>query len=164
MVGWSGSGKTTLVARLIPLLRAAGLSVSTIKHAHHGLDLDRPGKDSFVHREAGAHEVLVVGGQRWALLRETPDGSPDLAVLAARLAPVDLVLVEGFKGYGFAKLEVHRPALGKPAIWPDVTGIVAVATDAGALPGCPHPLLELNDAPAIAGWIVGLPAGSITEA
>jgi molybdopterin-guanine dinucleotide biosynthesis protein MobB len=153
LVGWSGSGKTTLLARLIPLLRAAGLSVSTIKHAHHGLDLDRPGKDSFVHREAGAQEVLVVGGQRWALLRETPDGPPDLATLARRLAPVDLVLVEGFKATDFARIEVHRPALGKPPIWPDTPGIIAVATDAASLAGCPHPLLALNDAPAIARWV-----------
>ena len=164
MVGWSGSGKTTLVVQLIPLLRRAGLSVSTIKHAHHGLDLDRPGKDSFRHREAGAAEVLVVGGQRWALLREAPDGVPAPEVLAARLAPVDLVLVEGFKSYGFPKLEVHRPSLGLPPIWPGVPGIVAVAADAQPAQGCPHPLLALNDAPAIARWVAAFARSAVTDA
>ncbi len=151
IVGWSGSGKTTLLGRLIPALRALGVRVSTIKHAHHGFDLDRPGKDSFLHREAGAEEVLVVGGQRWALLRETAE--TDLLVLAERLAPVDLVLVEGFKAYPFAKLEVHRPALGKPALWPEAAGIVAVASDAPAPIDCPHPWLALNDPEKIAAWI-----------
>ena len=158
--GWSGSGKTTLLTAVLPLLREQGLSVSTIKHAHHGLELDRPGKDSFRHRQAGAREVLVVGGMRWALLHEMPDNdpgtAPDLLVLAARLEPVDLVLVEGFKAYDFPKIEVFRPSVGKPPLWPEMSGIVAVASDcalapAGATP--PPPLLPLNDAPAIARWI-----------
>jgi molybdopterin-guanine dinucleotide biosynthesis protein B len=129
------------------------MRVSTIKHAHHGLDLDRPGKDSFAHREAGAEEVLVVGGQRWALLHETPEGPPDLLSLAARLAPVDLVLVEGFKSYGFEKIEVYRPAAGKPPLWEGDRGIVAVASDAGAPAGCGKPWLPLNAADEIAAWI-----------
>ncbi len=153
IVGWSGSGKTTLVTCLIPRLRSLGLRVSTIKHAHHGLDLDRPGKDSFAHREAGAEEVLVVGGERWALLRETPQGTPDLASLASRLSPVDLVLVEGFKTYNFEKLEVFRPALGKPALWQEMAGIVAVASDAPAPDGGPQPWLPLNAPAEIAAWI-----------
>jgi molybdopterin-guanine dinucleotide biosynthesis protein B len=128
------------------------------------MDLDRPGKDSFVHRQAGAHEVLVVGGQRWALLREAPEGPPDLADLAARLDPVDLVLVEGFKAYGFPKLEVHRPALGKPPLWPDLAGIVAVASDAAGLPGCPCPLLPLNDVAEIARWAVAFAAAGPGQA
>ncbi len=161
MVGWSGSGKTTLVVALLPLLRAAGLRVSTIKHAHHGMELDRPGKDSFRHREAGAEEVLVVGGQRWALLRET-DAVSDLAVLAGRLAPVDLVLVEGFKGYPFAKLEVFRAALGKPALWPELAGVVAVASDDAVR--CPCPLLPLNDPREIARWVLGFAAGGASGA
>ena len=136
---------------LLPLLRAAGLRVSTIKHAHHGLDLDRPGKDSFAHREAGAEEVLVVGGRRWALLRETGDAPPDLAALARRLAPVDLVLVEGFKGYGFAKIEVFRPSLGKPPLWPDTAGIVAVAANTAL--DCAVPVLPLGEPDVVAGWI-----------
>ena len=153
-----------MLVQLIPLLRQAGLSVSTIKHAHHGLDLDQPGKDSFRHREAGAAEVLVVGGQRWALLRDTPDGPPDPETLAARLAPVDLVLVEGFKTYGFPKVEVHRPSLGKPAIWPEMHGVLAVATDAAPAQKCPHPLLALNDAPAIARWVAGFARMAVTDA
>ncbi len=163
IVGWSGSGKTTLIARLIPLLRADGLSVSTIKHAHHGMELDTPGKDSFAHRQAGAREVLVVGGQRWALLAEH-DGPPDPERLAARLAPVDLVLVEGFKAYGFAKIEVHRPALGKPPLWPDTRGIVAVAADAGVAVPCPHPLLQLNDAASIAGFVAAFVRAAVPGA
>jgi len=141
------------VTRLIPALRLLGLRVSTIKHAHHGLDLDRPGKDSFAHREAGAEEVLVVGGERWALLRETPQGTPDLAALAVRLAPVDLVLVEGFKTYSFDKLEVFRPALGKPALWQTMAGVVAVASDAPAPPDGAKPWLALNAPDEIAAWI-----------
>jgi len=162
LVGWSGSGKTTLLCGVLPHLRLAGLRVSTIKHAHHDLDLDKPGKDSFRHREAGACEVLAVGGRRWVLMRETPEGPPDLASLVNRLAPVDLVLVEGFKTYDFPRLEVFRPALGKPSLWPETPGIVAVATDAGphadTLAGCPCPRLDLNDVAAIAHWIVAFRA------
>ncbi len=142
---------------MLPLLRAAGLRVSTIKHAHHGLELDRPGKDSFRHREAGAEEVLVVGGQRWALLRESA-APPDLASLADRLAPVDLVLVEGFKASDLPQIEVHRLSLGKPALWPNSPCIRAVAAD-GPL-ACTPPLLPLNHPPAIAAWIVAFTAQS----
>ena len=125
--------------------------MSTIKHAHHGLELDRPGKDSFRHREAGAEEVLVVGGQRWALLRETAE-PPSLAHLAARLQPVDLVLVEGFKSEAIPQVEVHRPALGKPPLWPGSGNIVAVASD--VLLDCAVPVLPLDDPASVAGWIV----------
>jgi molybdopterin-guanine dinucleotide biosynthesis protein B len=150
VVGSSGSGKTTLLTQLLPLLRAGGLTVSTIKHTHHSVDMDQPGKDSFRHRQAGATEVMVVSDARWALLRETP-APPSLAALAARMAPVDLILVEGFKADDFPKLEVFRPALGKPPLWPVMPGILAVATDDGALP-CGLPLLPLNDATQIATW------------
>ncbi len=102
----------------------------------------------------------MVGGQRWALLRETPDGAPTLENLAARLAPADLVLVEGFKDYDFPKLEVYRAAIGKPPIWPGTRHIVAVASDTASLPDCPHPLLDLNDLAAIAGWAVAFAARS----
>jgi molybdopterin-guanine dinucleotide biosynthesis protein B len=157
VAGWSGSGKTTLIVAVLPRLRAAGLRVSTIKHAHHGLDLDKPGKDSFRHRQAGAQEVLVVGGQRWALLRETPDETPDLITLAARLAPAELILVEGFKNDAIPKIEVHRPSLGKPALWIDDPAVVAVATDA-AIGCCTCPSLPLNDPEAITRWIVAFTA------
>jgi molybdopterin-guanine dinucleotide biosynthesis protein B len=163
LAGWSGSGKTTLLCAILPLLRAAGLSVSTIKHAHHALDLDRPGKDSFRHREAGAEEVLVVGGGRWALLRETPEGPPDLKILAARLAPVDLILVEGFRGYELPRLEIFRPALAKPPLFPDHCGIVAIATDA-PLDACDITILPLNDTQAIARWIVTFRSSCQAEA
>ena len=151
IVGWSGSGKTTLLTRLIPLLRARGLTVSTVKHTHHGFDMDRPGKDTYRHREAGAHEVLVASGTRWALLHEVEGPEPELPELLARMQPVDLVLVEGYKTHKFPKLEVYRPALGKPPIWPDQPDIVAVATDAPV--SAERELLPLNDPAAIAAWI-----------
>jgi len=153
VAGWSGAGKTTLIEALLPRLRAAGLRVSTIKHAHHGFDMDRPGKDSFRHRAAGAEEVLVASGQRWALLREVAGPEPPLGELLARLAPVDLVLVEGFRAAPVAKLEVHRPSLGKPPLWPGVPEIRAVASDAPLSPRG-LPVLPLGDAGAVAGWVV----------
>lgn len=152
ITGGSGSGKTTLIVALLPLLRAAGLSVSTLKHAHHGFDIDRPGKDSHGHREAGAREVLVATAERWALLHENAGAEPTLAELLARFAPVDLVLVEGYKREPFPKLEVHRPALGKPPQWPADPSILAVASDV-ALPGCDRTVLPLGDAAAVAAWL-----------
>jgi len=154
ITGWSGSGKTTLLTALLPRLVAGGLRVSTIKHAHHEFDLDQPGKDSWRHRTAGAHEVLIAGARRWALLHENTEAEPDLPALLARLAPADLVLIEGFKASGHPKIEVHRPALGKPPMWPGRADIIAVAANA-ALPGCDRPCLDLDDPSAIAGWITG---------
>jgi molybdopterin-guanine dinucleotide biosynthesis adapter protein len=156
IVGWSGSGKTTLLTGLIPLLRAKGLSVSTVKHTHHGFDMDRPGKDTYRHREAGAREVLVAAGTRWALLHEVIGPEPGLPDLLTRLEPVDLVLVEGFKSHPFPKLEVHRPALGKPPIWPEQPDIVAIASDAAV--SADRPVLQLNDHAAIAAWLLDFPA------
>jgi molybdopterin-guanine dinucleotide biosynthesis protein B len=153
IAGWSGSGKTTLLEALLPIFAATGVSVSTIKHAHHGFDMDRPGKDTFRHREAGAREVLVATAKRWALLHEVEGEEPSLPQLLTRLSPVDLVLVEGFKTYPFAKLEVHRPALGKPPIWPGQPDIVAVATDTDLL-DCDRVVLALNDPKSIAGFIL----------
>jgi molybdopterin-guanine dinucleotide biosynthesis protein MobB len=154
IAGWSGSGKTTVLTALIPALIARGQTVSTIKHAHHDFDIDRPGKDSFRHREAGAHEVMIGSGYRFALMHELRDGStePSLGDLVARLAPVDLVLVEGFKFDPIPKLEVHRPSVGKPPIWPDDPHIVAVATDV-ALARCDRPVLDLADTEAIADLV-----------
>ncbi|MBS0561604.1 MAG: molybdopterin-guanine dinucleotide biosynthesis protein B [Proteobacteria bacterium] len=153
VVGWSGAGKTTLLERLLPELRRAGLTVSTVKHAHAGFDMDRPGKDSYRHRAAGAREVLVAGAGRWALLHELDGPEPVLPDLLARLAPVDLVLVEGFKAHPYPKLEVYRPALGKPPIWPEQPDVLAVATDAPSLPGCDRVRLPLADAAAVAAWV-----------
>ena len=152
LAGWSGSGKTTLLAALIPELVARGVSVSTIKHAHDEFDIDRPGKDSWRHREAGAAEVMVASARRWALMHELRgDPEPPLDDLVARMSPVDLLLVEGFKRQSHPKLEVHRPSLGKPLIYPDDPHVVAIATDEPV--AAPLPLLPLADAGAIAAFI-----------
>jgi molybdopterin-guanine dinucleotide biosynthesis protein B len=152
IVGWSGSGKTTLLVAVLPLLRAAGLSVSTIKHAHHGFDMDQPGKDSHRHRLAGAHEVLVTSSRRWALLHDTDGREAELPELLAKMDPVDLVLVEGFKSHPYSKLEVYRPSLGKPPLWEREPKVVAVASDSISDIGA-RILLPLNDPKAIATWI-----------
>ncbi len=156
LAGWSGAGKTTLLRRLIPVLVGEGLRVSTVKHAHHGFDVDQPGKDSWEHRQAGAQEVLVASDQRWALMHELRgDAEPDLADLLARLSPVDLVLVEGFKRGGQPKLEVFRAANGKPMIHPEDPSVVAVASD-GPMPDLALPWMQLDDIPAIAEAVQAL--------
>ena len=160
IVGRSGSGKSTLIERVLPLLRAHGLSVSTVKHTHHAVDLDRPGKDSHRHRLAGAGEVLLVSDRRWALLRETPDAPMRLADLLPRLAPVDLVLVEGFGDYPGVRLEVASAALaalpaGRPLVLDD-PAIAAIAADA-PLPGWTGMRFDRDDLAAIAAWIMALP-------
>jgi molybdopterin-guanine dinucleotide biosynthesis adapter protein len=128
--GWSGAGKTTLIVKLIPALNARGLSVSTVKHAHHNFDVDKPGKDSYEHRAAGATEVLVASDQRFALMHELRGApEPSLAELLSKLAPVDLVLVEGFKRDSHMKLEVHRAANGKPLLYPDDPHVKALVSD-----------------------------------
>ncbi len=153
LAGWSGSGKTTLIAGLIPALVAGGLRVSTVKHAHHGFDMDRPGKDSHTHREAGATEVLVASPRRWALLHELRDApEPTLAELLAHLAPTDLVLVEGYRSHPHPRIEVHRPALGKPLLQPADPAILAVASDAALYLAVP--VLPLDDIPAIARFVI----------
>jgi molybdopterin-guanine dinucleotide biosynthesis protein B len=152
IAGFSGSGKTTLIEKLIPELRRRNLAVSVVKHTHHDFDLDRPGKDSFRHRAAGAGEVLLAGGARWALLHENRAGEePPLTALLARLAPCDLVLVEGFKREAIDKLEVHRPALGRPPLFPDDPRIVAVAAD-GPL-ATALPVIDLNAVAVVAEFI-----------
>src|SRR5579863_1906609 len=152
LAGWSGSGKTTLLTAVIPELAARGLLVSTIKHAHHEFDIDRPGKDSWRHRQAGAREVMVSSARRWALMHELRGGAePTLEELVARMTPVDLLLVEGFKRHPHPKIEVHRPALGKPLIYPDDPDVVAIASDEPL--AAPIPLLPLGDPGAIAGFM-----------
>ncbi|WP_428374937.1 molybdopterin-guanine dinucleotide biosynthesis protein B [Lichenicoccus sp.] len=159
IIGRSGSGKTTLLTALLPRLARLGLLVSTVKHTHHAVDLDRPGKDSWRHREAGAHEVLLVGDQRWALLHErraTPPDEGGLAELLPRLAPVDLVLVEGFARTPGPRLEVLRQQVaaqpGRRPLWPGDAGVEAVASDIRP-PGCDRHWLQLDDHAAICGWI-----------
>ncbi|HEY0235110.1 MAG TPA: molybdopterin-guanine dinucleotide biosynthesis protein B [Afipia sp.] len=128
--GWSGAGKTTLLSRVIPRLIADGLRVSVIKHAHHNFDVDVPGKDSWVHRQAGATEVLVGSSNRWALMHELRGASePPLIELLARMSRVDLVVVEGFKTEPLRKIEVHRLANAKPVLYPADPWIVGIATD-----------------------------------
>jgi len=154
IAGWSGSGKTTLLKRLIPSLIGAGISVSTLKHAHHNFDIDKPGKDSHEHREAGAREVLISSSHRWALLHELRD-EPELTLeeILAKLSPVDLVLVEGFKFHPHDKLEVHRPSNGKPLLHPDDPYIRAVASDA-PIGDTAVPVLDLDDIPAITDFVL----------
>jgi len=150
LVGRSGSGKTSLMVRLLPELRRRGLTVSTIKHAHHGFDLDRSGKDSFRHREAGAKEVMLVSDARWALMHEIGDApEPPLEELVRRMAPVDFVLIEGFHTHGHPMIEVYRPTEAHALLWREGSNIVAVASDE-PLPAVTVPVLDLNDAQAIA--------------
>jgi molybdopterin-guanine dinucleotide biosynthesis protein B len=157
IAGWSGAGKTTLIVKLIPALNARGFSVSTLKHAHHDFDVDKPGKDSYAHREAGAREVLIASANRWALMRELRgDEEPPLGALLARLSPVDFVLVEGYKRDSHVKIEVHRVANGKPLLFPEDADIKALACD-GGFPGFP-PHAHLDDIEAIATLVERLAA------
>src|SRR5215212_5451358 len=150
LAGWSGAGKTTLLTRAIPQLQKQGLRVSVIKHAHHAFDVDVPGKDSWKHREAGATEVLVSSSQRWALMRELRGAAePRLPELLAKLSPVDLVVVEGFKREPHPKIEVWRAALGKPLLAGQDRHVLAVATP-DSLAGLAIERLDLDDVDAIA--------------
>ena len=151
--GYSGSGKTTLIEQLLPRFVAAGLKVSLVKHAHHAFDIDKPGKDSYRHREAGASEVLVTSDTRWVLMHESRDEpEPTLEAQIARFSPCDLVLVEGFKRAAIPKLEIHRPSHGRAPLFIDDANIVAVATDAPI--NTTLPVLDLNDAGRIAQFII----------
>jgi molybdopterin-guanine dinucleotide biosynthesis protein B len=154
--GWSGAGKTTLIVKLIPELNRRGLSVSTIKHAHHNFDLDQPGKDSYEHRAAGAEEVLVASANRVALMRELRGApEPSLAELLRLLKNVDLVLVEGFKRDPLPKIEIFRVANRKPPLYPDDPNIVALISDAaGPSSGLPHALID--DVGAAADLVLAL--------
>lgn len=155
LVGYSGSGKTTLLVRLIPELVSRGITVSTMKHAHHGFDVDQPGKDSYEHRRAGATEVLVGSARRWALMHEIRDGrEPSPEELMGHMTKVDLLLVEGFKREGHDKLEVWRASTGKPLLAREDRSILAVASD-GPVPGLGVPVLDLEDLGAIADFILG---------
>ncbi len=154
LAGWSGSGKTTLMRALIPALTGRGLSVSTVKHAHHTFEIDKPGKDSYEHRAAGATEVLIASAERWALMHELRDApEPSTEELIALMAPVDLVLIEGFKQENHDKIEVHRPAFGRPLLCTDDPRVVAVASDS-PLEDIPVPRLDLNDPGTIADFVI----------
>lgn len=164
IAGWSGAGKTTLIVKLIPYLRQRGYSVSTLKHAHHAFDVDQPGKDSYLHREAGAREVLVASARRFALMHELRgEEEPSLAELLARMSVVDLILVEGYKRDSHAKIEVHRAANGKPWLFPEDRSIKAVATDTAEGLPADLPQAHLDDIEAIGGLTLALaqPLGEI---
>jgi len=153
VVGWKNSGKTGLMERLVSEFVSRGLSVSTLKHAHHSFEVDRPGKDSDRHRVAGAQEVLLSSSNRWALMSELRGASePPLAELLAKLSPVDLVLIEGYKRDTHPKIEAHRTETGQPLIALDDDTIRAVASNA-APGGISVPLLDLDDTKAIADFI-----------
>jgi molybdopterin-guanine dinucleotide biosynthesis protein B len=151
LAGWSGAGKTTLLERLIPELISRGVRVSTLKRAHHAFEIDKPGKDSFRHRAAGASEVLIASSRRVALVQELRDApEPALADLLRRLQPVGLVIVEGFKSERHPKIEIHRAANAKPYLYGQRPAIVALATDAPPPEGFALPVAHLDDVPAIA--------------
>ena len=153
IAGWSGAGKTTLLSRLIPVLVGRGFSVSTIKHAHHHFDVDYPGKDSHTHRVAGAKEVLVSSVNRFALMHELRgEAEPNLAHLLSMLAPVDFILVEGYKPEPHPKIEVHRVANGKPFLYPNDPTILALASDA-AIADRNVTLLALENAEELADFV-----------
>jgi molybdopterin-guanine dinucleotide biosynthesis protein B len=153
LAGWSGAGKTTLLTRAIPHLKARGLRVSVIKHAHHKFDVDVPGKDSWLHRQAGAEEVLVASGTRWALMHELRGAEePTLPELLAKMSPVDLVVIEGYKTDRHRKIEVHRAGNGKPLLFPDDPAIVGIAADVDVETALP--LVHLDDIAAIAAMIL----------
>lgn len=155
IAAWSGTGKTTLLTKLLPLLRAHGLRVGMLKHAHHNFDIDHPGKDSYELRKAGAEQMLIASNRRWALMVENPvDGDVSLWDMLAHLdrGTLDLILVEGFRHEQFPKLELHRASLGKPLLFPDDATIIALASDTPVDTALPR--LDLNDPAAIAAFIV----------
>jgi molybdopterin-guanine dinucleotide biosynthesis protein B len=153
LAGWSGSGKTTLMTRLLPALIERGVSVSTIKHAHHAFDVDQPGKDSYRHREAGATEVMISSENRWALMHELRGAAEArLPELLSKISPVDLVIVEGFKREPHRKIEVHRGAVAKPWLFPDDPGIVGIATDTAV--ETTLPTAHLDDIKAVAALLL----------
>lgn len=152
--GWSGNGKTTLLDKLIPELKNRGLTISTLKHAHHRFDIDHEGKDSYRHRAAGAAEVMISSSNRWALIHEHRD-QPEASFgeLVAKITPVDILLVEGFKTEDFPKIEIWRDSVKSDFLHEKDSTVIAVAADID-LPNCPLPVLDLNKAADIADHIV----------
>jgi len=152
VTGWKNSGKTGLMERLITEFTARGLTVSSIKHAHHSFDIDHPGRDSYRHRDAGARQVLLASRNRWALMHELRDeDEPSLGDLLKQLSPVDLVLIEGYKRDRHPKIEAHRKETGQPLIAPEDETIVAVASDTSV--AIDRPVLDLNDTTSIVNFI-----------
>nr|WP_232349028.1 molybdopterin-guanine dinucleotide biosynthesis protein B [Neptunomonas qingdaonensis] len=154
---WSGTGKTTLLKKLIPALRAEGVRLAVIKHAHHRFDIDHPGKDSYELRKAGANQMLIASANRWALMVDKPEPEePVLADLVGKLdlACLDLVLVEGFKRETIPKIELHRPSLGKPLVFPEDSNIIAVITDEPDALNTELPIMMLADVDSILAFIL----------
>ena len=155
---WSGTGKTTLLKQLIPLLKDQGIRVGMIKHAHHDFDIDKPGKDSFELRKAGAEQMLITSQRRWALMVETPelDGDPDLNKMIDRLdhSQLDLILVEGFRQVRFNKIELHRPDTGKQTLYQQDNSIIAIATDEPQAIDTQLPILDINNPAEITDFIL----------
>ncbi len=159
VTGWKNTGKTGLMERLVAEIAGRGLEVSTVKHAHHATEIDHPGRDSYRHRQAGAHEVIVASPVRWALMHELRGATePPLTQLLRHLSPVDLVLIEGYKRAPHPKIEAHRPESRHPLLAPENPTIRAVAStaprDDAALAGLTVPLLHLDDTAAIADFIL----------
>ncbi len=154
IIGWKDSGKTSLMERLVTQITGRGFSVSTVKHVHHDVDLDRPGKDSYRHRVAGASEVVLASAHRFALMREHRGPEPELPQILARMTPVDLILVEGYKRDKHQKIEVWRRETGQEMIQPHDPLVRAVATDAAGVAPLGVPILDLNDTAAIADFIL----------
>jgi len=156
-IGWSGSGKTTLLAKLIAILRGRGLRIAVVKNTHHDLEIDLPGKDSYILRQAGANQVLITGRNRWALISETPElAEPDLSELLTHLdyTHLDWIFVEGFKHFPFPCIEVHRPSCARSLLFPEYPQIIAIACDAQLTIPCSLPILNLNDPPSIVKFIL----------
>ena len=152
VIGWKNAGKTSLMERLVAEITGRGFSVSTVKHGHHAVELDHPGKDSLRHRAAGASEVVLASAHRFALMREHRGPEPELPAILARLAPVDLVLVEGYKRDAHRKVEVFRRETGHSLIQPDDPLVRAVATDTAL--DLPVPVLDLNNSGQVADFIL----------
>ncbi|WP_043745289.1 molybdopterin-guanine dinucleotide biosynthesis protein B [Paramagnetospirillum magneticum] len=162
IAGRSGMGKTSLIIRLIPWFRAQGITISTVKQAHEAFDVDKKGKDSYEHREAGASEVMIASARRWALMHEYRD-EPEYSMdqLLARMSAVDLVLVEGFRQWPHPRLEVWRDEVGKPPLWPEDDRMLALVSDYPA-PACPLPQLNVDDTEAI-GRLIAERVGLVVE-
>ena len=157
LCAYSGSGKTTLLEKLIPIFKSYGLKVAVIKHAHHTFDIDHPNKDSYKIRKAGAQQILISSPNRWALIHEHASNESELSLEEAlnqiNVDQIDFIIVEGFKDSPIPKIEIHRPALGKPLISNSDTHVVAIATDEVNNVTSSLPLLDLNDSEQIADFI-----------
>ena len=151
--GWSGSGKTTLIKKIIPILNKKGITVSTMKHGRSGFDIDQPGKDTFLHRKAGAKEVLISSEKRFAIIHEYDEKELELDALINKMSPTDLILVEGWKKENIKKIEVYRPALKKPLLARNDKNIIAIASDVDFIKNINIKILSLNHPQEIAEYI-----------